>query len=84
MLLAPPRHALPIPISICATPALNPTLLRRCRDTEDRQACAELTEVTFWFALWYTSFTILSTAVGRRTRRMRLLLNPVSSGVVQL
>lgn len=59
--------------------------LCRCRGAGDeREACAELTEVTFYFALWYTGFCILSTAVGRRTRRMRLLLNPVSSGVVQL
>lgn len=63
--------------------ALAPAV-RRCRDVEDRAACAELTEVTFWFALWYTGFCLLSTAVGRRTRRIRLLLNPVSSGLVSL
>lgn len=65
-------------------PSASMPLPRRCRSTDDREACAELTQVTFWFALWYTSFCILSTAVCRRTKRMRLLLNPVSSGVVQL
>lgn len=34
------------------------------------------------YALWYVFFTMLCTAVSRRTRRMRLLLNPVSSGLV--
>jgi hypothetical protein len=75
--------------SLCGVVAALATLIAfglsaTCRGTEDREACAELTEATFWFALWYTSFCILSTAVSRRTRRMRLLLNPVSSGVVQL
>lgn len=44
--------------------------------------CAELTEVTLLYALWYCLFTSLCIAVYRSTRRMRLLLNPVTSGLV--
>lgn len=50
----------------------------------NEEACAALTEATLLYSLWFVFFTGLCTAVTRRTRRMQLLLNPVSSGMVSV
>ena len=57
---------------------------RRCGSSDHPKHCAELTEVTLLFGLWYSAYAGVSAAVVRRSGRMRRLLNPVSSGFVNI
>ncbi|KAL4441023.1 hypothetical protein ABPG77_010454 [Micractinium sp. CCAP 211/92] len=55
-----------------------------CGAASDPTGCAELTEITVFYAIWFSVFTAVNIAVVRRSARMRRLLNPVSSGVVNI
>ncbi|KAL4457413.1 hypothetical protein ABPG75_012278 [Micractinium tetrahymenae] len=55
-----------------------------CGTAADPTGCAELTEVTVFYTVWFSVFTAVNIAVIRRSGRMRQLLNPVSSGVVNI
>lgn len=69
---------LPLTLTLTPAPACS------CGVATDPAGCAELTEVTVFYAVWFALFATLNIAVIRRSARMRRLLNPVSSGVVNL
>ena len=57
---------------------------RRCASSDHPKHCAGLTEVTMFYGLWYSAYAGVSAAVVRRSGRMRRLLNPFSSGFVNI
>ena len=80
-LMLPPELAFPNPVRTVATTTLS---CRRCGSSDHPKHCAELTEVTLLFGLWYSAYAGASAAVVRRFDRIRRLLNPISSGVVSI
>jgi hypothetical protein len=83
---APPRTVPPALINLLVPTFLSllPRRGSKEADAPQKASCAELTEATLFYALWFGAFTSLCAAVARRTGHMRRLLNPVSSGVVAI
>lgn len=74
---------LALPFRCSSQPSL-PVPACSCGAASDPTGCAELTEITVFYAIWFSVFTAVNIAVVRRSARMRRLLNPVSSGVVNI
>lgn len=71
-------------LCIDVTTFLAPPCCCRCGHADDPQGCAEITEVTLFYAIWFTAYSGLTLAVVKRFARMRSLLNPITSGVVTI
>lgn len=75
--------------SLCSIVALLSLLIAMglsatCGTADDPTGCAELTEVTTFYGVWFSFFAALTIAVIKRMAKTRQLLNPVTSGIVTI